>query len=149
MNVTAPLLLLLFTTCMVSGGSLPRAVWHFGRMITCAQPGVNPLIYNEYGCWCGFGGSGTPVDDVDRCCRVHDKCYEASRKIPGCSGISELPHIIDYDFTCSGQQVTCSATNDKCQAAACECDRAAAYCFAQYEYNPDNKNLDSKVHCVD
>ncbi|MEQ2188811.1 hypothetical protein GOODEAATRI_018732, partial [Goodea atripinnis] len=31
------------------------AVWQFGKMISCAQPGVNPLAYNEYGCWCGLG----------------------------------------------------------------------------------------------
>ena len=41
-----------------------------------------------------------------------------------------------------------AATNDKCQAAVCECDRVAAHCFAQATYNPENKNLDSKVHCV-
>lgn len=55
-----------FPVCTVSGGRLPMALWQFGEMITCVQPGVNPLAYNEYGCWCGLGGSGTPVDDVDR-----------------------------------------------------------------------------------
>ena len=31
-----------------------------------------------YGNWCGPGCSGpsAPVDDVDRCCMVHDKCYD-------------------------------------------------------------------------
>lgn len=42
-----------------------------------------------------------------------------------------------------------TATNDKCQAAVCECDRVASHCFAQHTYNPENKNLDPKVHCVD
>lgn len=167
-----------------------------------------------------------------RCCRSHDKCYEESRKAPGCAGIGELPHIISYEFACSNQQVTCSgedalcrvraclnscgcvitllwqfiislygdpeghrttsdksssliktflnwvfkaaeshkktwnlpnpysktilfwltcaftAINDKCEAAVCECDRAAAHCFAQHPYNPEYKNLDSEVHCV-
>ncbi|XP_036000474.1 phospholipase A2-like isoform X1 [Fundulus heteroclitus] len=143
MNMKAFLLLL--AACMVSGGHLPIAVWQFGEMITCAQPGVNPLAYNEYGCWCGLGGGGTPVDDVDRCCEVHDKCYQSSRKIPGCEGIFDLPHIIAYDFSCSNKQVHCSAaTNDKCQAAVCECDRVAAHCFARHTYNPDNKYLDPK-----
>lgn len=41
-----------------------------------------------------------------------------------------------------------AASNNKCQAAVCECDRVAAHCFAQSTYNPENKNLDSKVHCV-
>ncbi|CAG02506.1 unnamed protein product, partial [Tetraodon nigroviridis] len=125
---------------VVSGTFRSRALWHFGQMIECVQPGINALRYNEYGCWCGVGGSGTPVDDVDRCCRTHDKCYEASREVPGCAEI--LPYIIDYEFTCSNQQVTCSAINDPCEATVCECDRVAAHCFAQYPYNPEYKNLD-------
>ncbi|XP_005811202.1 phospholipase A2-like [Xiphophorus maculatus] len=137
-------LLLLLAACVVSGGHVPNAVWHFGEMISCAQPGVNPLDYNEYGCYCGLGGSGTPVDDVDRCCQVHDSCYSNSMKIPECEGILDLPYVISYNFSCSNKQVTCSATNDKCQATVCECDRVAAHCFARYKYNPDYKNLDSK-----
>ncbi|KAM8759458.1 phospholipase A2-like [Acanthopagrus schlegelii] len=149
MSVSGPLLLLLLTAaCMVSGGMLPRALWQFGSMIQCAQPGVNPFVYNDYGCWCGFGGRGTPLDDVDVCCKVHDNCYKASRLTPGCTAIADLPYVLVYDHTCSNQQVTCSATNNQCQAAVCECDRVAAHCFAQNQYNPDNKNVDKKVQCV-
>ncbi|XP_069562752.1 phospholipase A2, minor isoenzyme-like [Brachyistius frenatus] len=143
------LLLLLLSACVVSSARLPKALWQFGKMIQCTQPGVNPLIYNSYGCWCGFGGTGTPRDELDMCCKVHDKCYEASRKVPGCTAIADLPYVLVFDFTCSNEQLTCSATNKKCQAAVCECDRVAAHCFAQATYNPENKNLDPKVHCVD
>lgn len=43
-----------------------------------------------------------------RCCKVHDKCYEESRTLPGCTAVGDLPYIIDYEFTCSNEQVTCS-----------------------------------------
>ncbi|XP_026177454.1 phospholipase A2 [Mastacembelus armatus] len=151
MNLTARLLLLLllpFTACKASSSLLPKALWQFGQMIQCVQPGVSPLDYNDYGCWCGVGGRGTPRDEVDMCCKVHDKCYETSRKTPGCTAIVDLPYVLVYDSTCSNQQVACSATNNKCQAAVCECDRVAAHCFAQATYNPENKNLDPKVHCA-
>uniref|UniRef100_A0A3P8N698 Phospholipase A2 n=1 Tax=Astatotilapia calliptera TaxID=8154 RepID=A0A3P8N698_ASTCA len=148
MNLITPPLLLLLTACAVSGAVLPKAMWHFGSMIQCAQPGVNPLRYNNYGCYCGFGGKGTPRDGVDACCQIHDKCYANSRKIPGCGDAEDLPYIIDFDFTCNNQRVTCSAANDTCQAAVCECDRAAAHCFAQNTYNPENKNLDHSVYCA-
>uniref|UniRef100_A0A3B3VMM2 Phospholipase A2 n=1 Tax=Poecilia latipinna TaxID=48699 RepID=A0A3B3VMM2_9TELE len=135
---SVPLLLLLILLLVIG------AVWQFAEMISCAQPGVNPLAYNEYGCYCGLGGSGTPVDDVDRCCQVHDNCYSQTMKIPECEGIFDLPYVIDYNFSCSNKQVYCPATNNKCQAAVCECDRVAAHCFARYNYNSEYKNLDSK-----
>ena len=37
----------------------------FAGMIRCAT-GRSALDYNGYGCWCGRGGSGTPVDATDR-----------------------------------------------------------------------------------
>lgn len=51
--------------CVVSGALLPKAIWQFGKMIECVQPGVSPYKYNDYGCYCGFGGTGSPVDEVD------------------------------------------------------------------------------------
>lgn len=45
---------------------------------------------------------------VSRCCKAHDKCWEAARKTLGCNGIDDLPYIISYDFNCSNKQVTCS-----------------------------------------
>ena len=34
-------------------------------MITCAT-NRSGWDYYDYGCWCGYGGSGTPIDDTDR-----------------------------------------------------------------------------------
>ena len=45
--------------------SYKRSFVDFGLMITCAV-GRSPLDYNGYGCFCGLGGGGTPVDDTDR-----------------------------------------------------------------------------------
>ena len=37
----------------------------FAKMIGEAT-GRNPLDYNGYGCFCGVGGFGKPVDNLDR-----------------------------------------------------------------------------------
>ncbi|KAL7827183.1 hypothetical protein SRHO_G00329010 [Serrasalmus rhombeus] len=140
-------LLLFASVCAVHGATVPRALWQFAQMIQCVQPSVNPFIYNNYGCFCGFGGAGNPVDPLDRCCEVHDKCYANAKRLPECRPIVDLPYVKVYDHSCSNNKATCSGSNDKCQAAVCECDRVAAHCFAQYQhtYNSNHKNMDKSL----
>ena len=42
-----------------------RTLLQFGIMVSCAT-GRFPMAYNDYGNYCGVGGSGNPVDGVDR-----------------------------------------------------------------------------------
>ena len=58
-------------------------VFHAEIIQLCAKINFYPgksifhcLRYKHYGCWCGLGGSGTPVDGADSCCRDHDFCYD-------------------------------------------------------------------------
>ncbi|KAK3750947.1 hypothetical protein QZH41_015027 [Actinostola sp. cb2023] len=97
------------------------------------------MAYNDYGSYCGVGGSGTPVDGVDRCCQVHDACYDKFEK---CG-----PYYLSYDsgyikhWATSDKKclIQCDDT-DQCKKGVCECDKAAAECFAKNPYNSNNKN---------
>ena len=41
-----------------------RGALALGLMMNCAT-GCDPLSFNGYGCFCGFAGSGEPMDDID------------------------------------------------------------------------------------
>ncbi|NWT14431.1 PA21B Phospholipase, partial [Vireo altiloquus] len=126
----------------------PRAVWLFRRMIKCTLPSSHPLLdFADYGCYCGLGGSGTPVDELDRCCQIHDNCYTQAEKLESCRLPLENPYTKLYFFSCSDGQITCSSKNRECAMFICNCDRAAAQCFAKAAYNPEYKNLDTKKYC--
>ena len=42
-----------------------RSIVGFGFLITCNAK-KNPFSYNGYGCYCGVGGYGKPVDGLDK-----------------------------------------------------------------------------------
>lgn len=42
-----------------------RSLFQLYSMIKCTTP-CDPLDYKGYGCYCGFLGSGYPVDPIDR-----------------------------------------------------------------------------------
>ncbi|XP_063992617.1 uncharacterized protein LOC135170579 isoform X2 [Diachasmimorpha longicaudata] len=109
-----------------------RSVVHLYNMVVCAT-GCNPLAYKGYGCYCGFLGSGYPVDGIDRCCWMHDRCYDAT----GCPTFSE--YFIPYYWKCyRGHLPICAILHGSwggpgsCAQRLCECDRALSKCLRRY-----------------
>jgi secretory phospholipase A2 len=80
---------------------------------------------NGYGCWCGDGGYGTPVDQIDTCCQIHDKCYDRVEQVEKCS-----PKIFNlYSYESNGNQIKCNDPTDSCNYKVCLCDKQATDCF--------------------
>ncbi|VDO92346.1 unnamed protein product [Soboliphyme baturini] len=105
----------------------------FGDVIKCVT-GLSPWKYNGYGCWCGKGGHGTPVDGIDTCCQKHDRCYEALNSKFKC-----LIYFQPYRWACHNQ-----TSQNMCRAGLCLCDTAAARCFNQYKYPARKKRCPAK-----
>ncbi|KAM7324065.1 group IIE secretory phospholipase A2 [Alexandromys fortis] len=93
----------------------------FGVMIE-RMTGKSALQYNDYGCYCGVGGSNWPVDQTDWCCHAHDCCYGRVEKL-GCE-----PKLEKYFFAIGRDTIFC-AGRTTCQRQTCECDKRAALCF--------------------
>nr|AOS50877.1 phospholipase A2 [Pseudechis papuanus] len=141
----AHLLVLLAVCVSLLGASdirpRPLNLIQFGNMIQCANKGSRPsLDYADYGCYCGWGGSGTPVDELDRCCQTHDNCYEQAGK-KGC-----YPKLTLYSWDCTGNVPICNPKTE-CKDFVCACDAEAAKCFAKAPYKKENYNIDTKTRC--
>ncbi|XP_072025127.1 phospholipase A2-like [Amphiura filiformis] len=137
-----------------------HALWHFNFMIDCTTNDSyveSILDYATYGCYCGIGGEGKPLDGVDTCCLAHDLCYGlGSYYCP----FPLMVYFIHYHYTMSNCEtdnpsITCKPASDyswwfpwtRCAEAICNCDRAAALCFGQNEYHPEYRFYDkSKCH---
>ncbi|XP_064443629.1 phospholipase A2 group V [Mirounga angustirostris] len=94
--------------------------------------GKNALTnYGFYGCYCGWGGRGTPKDGTDWCCWVHDHCYGRLEE-KGCHIRTQ-----SYKYRFSRGLVTCES-GPPCQAQLCACDRKLVYCLKRNlrSYNP-------------
>nr|AAZ22665.1 Pa-13 precursor [Pseudechis australis] len=141
----AHLLVLLAVCVSLLGASdippQPLNILQFRKMIQCANKGSRAAWhYLDYGCYCGPGGRGTPVDELDRCCKIHDDCYIEAGK-DGC-----YPKLTWYSWDCTGDAPTCNPKS-KCKDFVCACDAAAAKCFAKAPYNKANWNIDTKTRC--
>ncbi|XP_051027768.1 phospholipase A2, membrane associated-like [Acomys russatus] len=123
-----------FVPIQIHGGLV-----NFPKMVKITTGKLFSPGYNFYGCYCFHGGKGSPKDETDRCCFVHDCCYYHLEK-RGCD-----TKYLNYEFTSKTGIITCAANQDSCKKELCQCDKAAAECFAQnlntystkYVYYPD------------
>ncbi|KAK9891699.1 hypothetical protein WA026_015666 [Henosepilachna vigintioctopunctata] len=108
-----------------------RGLINLYNMVSCAT-GCNPLIYNGYGCYCGFLGSGYVMDGIDRCCKMHDWCYGTTR----CPLF--LEYFMPYYWMCYNNKPICALVHDEyggqrsCAGQLCECDRILSECLSRF-----------------
>ncbi|PIK57991.1 putative phospholipase A2-like [Apostichopus japonicus] len=131
------------------------ALWELDFMVGCTTGrGFIEAIYDYawYGCYCGLGGKGVPVDETDRCCMLHDHCYDVafhSRDCPLEPDVYFIPYKRHYHMTnCQtpDARITCDTPRSypwwfpypHCAAAICRCDAAVAMCLGGSRFNPEN-----------
>ncbi|XP_008146357.3 group IID secretory phospholipase A2 [Eptesicus fuscus] len=79
--------------------------------------------YWPYGCHCGLGGKGQPLDATDWCCHAHDCCYR-HLKLHHCHY-----HRDHYNYTFSQGDIQCSDKGSWCEQQLCACDKEVAFCL--------------------
>uniref|UniRef100_A0A8B9PWP8 Phospholipase A2 n=1 Tax=Apteryx owenii TaxID=8824 RepID=A0A8B9PWP8_APTOW len=113
------------------------SVLELKRMVKSATGKSALLSYSWYGCFCGIGGRGTPVDATDRCCQRHDACYDGLLR-HRCDAKRER-----YRYGWHGGGPVCYQ-GSWCAQLSCECDRSLALCLrrslgtyrARYRFYP-------------
>lgn len=119
-------ILMVVTSCLMA--PTHSSFWQFQKMVKHITGRSAFFSYYGYGCYCGLGGKGTPVDATDRCCLEHDCCYEKLKQ-SGCQ-----PVLNGYHFHMVNGTVVCECAPGPggsclCGLWACECDKRSANCF--------------------
>ncbi|XP_009994065.1 PREDICTED: acidic phospholipase A2 PLA-1-like [Chaetura pelagica] len=100
----------------------PGSLWNLHEMITKVTGRNALLYYSFYGCYCGMGGRGQPKDPTDKCCQLHDTCYNNLIRY-SCNA-----KMKNYHYSWSGGSPSCQKDN-LCGKFSCECDRSLALCL--------------------
>ncbi|KAH9489843.1 hypothetical protein Btru_037277 [Bulinus truncatus] len=131
-----------------SGAATNHHIHRRGIALLCYQMeqtlGHSCMDYMGYGCFCGPGGYGTAVDESDRCCEQHDRCYGEVK----CKH-SWYDYFVHYQVECTQSGCQCTDTEEisPCAYTSCECDRVFVECLRLNQpINPRYKKYD-KIQC--
>ena len=115
-----------------------RALLQMFSQLVCERGDCHPYRYLGHGCYCGAGGRGPPLDDIDECCRQHDNCYNKISTL--CTLIN--PFINNYGWKCISGQSTCHSFKSKndCIHQLCNCDKVFSSCIQRYPCPVHRKN---------
>ncbi|KAL9984685.1 hypothetical protein ACROYT_G007009 [Oculina patagonica] len=124
-----------------------RNLYQFGNMVNC-MTNRSRFSYSDYGCWCGMGGKGDPVDELDKCCQIHDKCYDSLMYTKCHYPFHVYTVVYQYHGCRQCDPISSYPSKDdrvdvECKKLVCECDSAAALCFSQAAYNSSYYNYDT------
>jgi len=137
-----------------------RSLVNYNQVVRCAIDSKPIFTFSDYGCYCGGLGSGQPVDDIDRCCMNHDRCYDMLFDRLMCTRLSR--YVDTYDWDCVKDDLdhdasyapfleaiknvfnetgwrqqskfpVCKGSKSYCGISLCYCDVQAALCFAKYK----------------
>jgi len=133
-----------------------RALTDMAGLVQCATqlPSKWAVFssYNCYGCYCGFAGTGEPVDEIDRCCKEHDACYGRLNE-KRCTWWLGQVYWHSYEFECvqgsvdlptalgtkSNYTPRCTSASSDCARGACDCDVIYGNCLRQYKVGEKKK----------